>query len=172
VALKRKKNYAFFFKIVYIFCLIENCLHGHLLQNLEVHEGILVPIWELQPWIMPKGPTVMMRNLEGYMSAWEMLRHSLMKEEADMSLWLWEAYREKCRAIKMIVQILRRIGKRYLRAGICCRGKIIKTLAQRKQWLLDKWQLPYPIAEGMSMGMTGSQGVWESTIIPHRNPLI
>jgi hypothetical protein len=56
------------------------------LQNLEVQEGNLVPIQEPQPWNMPKGPTVMEMNLEGYMLACEILKQNTMEEERGMRL--------------------------------------------------------------------------------------
>jgi hypothetical protein len=44
-------------------------------------------------------------------------------------------------------------------------------MAPSKKLVLGKWHHPNPIAKGMSMGMTGSPGVEEGTIIPQGNPL-
>jgi len=63
------------------------------------------------------------------------------------------------------MRILWKIGKRYFRLWICCRGEPINNLAQRK------WNHTDPIEKGMIMGMVGSQGVWVGTIIPQSNAL-
>jgi hypothetical protein len=87
VALKSRKIYAFFSRIVYVYIFSnKNFLHAHFLAEFRGTGRNFGSYMRTTTMEDSQGSYNHERNSKGYMSSWEMLRHNLMEEEESMSL--------------------------------------------------------------------------------------